>query len=93
MGAISAVDEKTGRKFYLDDPDDLKPGEPVTFLLNLHGGGSVGGVPVRVRCRRLGLGLPEVLTSVCHKLPVSGQLEHHYTPVSFKLFTIHTRAP
>ncbi|MGE0598548.1 MAG: hypothetical protein AB7J35_01815 [Dehalococcoidia bacterium] len=42
MGSISAVDEKTGRKFYLDDPDDLKPGEPVTFLLNLHGGGSVG---------------------------------------------------
>ena len=35
-------DEKTGRKFYLDDPDDLKPGEKVTFLLNLHGGGSVG---------------------------------------------------
>jgi pimeloyl-ACP methyl ester carboxylesterase len=42
MGHISAVDEKTGRKFYLDDPDDLKPGEPVTFILNLHGGGSVG---------------------------------------------------
>ncbi len=42
MPSISAVDEKTGRKFYLDDPDDLKPGEPVTFLLNLHGGGSVG---------------------------------------------------
>jgi pimeloyl-ACP methyl ester carboxylesterase len=42
MGHISAVDEQTGRKFYLDDPDDLKPGEPVTFILNLHGGGSVG---------------------------------------------------
>lgn len=42
MGSITATDEKTGRKFYLDDPDDLKPGEPVTFLLNLHGGGSVG---------------------------------------------------
>jgi pimeloyl-ACP methyl ester carboxylesterase len=39
---MTAVDEKTGRKFYLDDPDDLKPGEPVTFVLNLHGGGSVG---------------------------------------------------
>ena len=36
------MDEKTGRKFYLDDPDDLKPGEKLTFLLNLHGGGSVG---------------------------------------------------
>src|SRR5580704_17961072 len=42
MGHVSAVDESTGRKFYLDDPDDLKPGEPVTFILNLHGGGSVG---------------------------------------------------
>jgi pimeloyl-ACP methyl ester carboxylesterase len=42
MGQISAVDEQTGRKFYLDDPDDLHPGEKVTFILNLHGGGSVG---------------------------------------------------
>jgi poly(3-hydroxybutyrate) depolymerase len=42
MGSMSAVDEKTGRKFYLDDPDDLKPGERVVFLLSLHGGGSVG---------------------------------------------------
>ncbi len=42
MGSISAVDETTGRKFYLDDPDDLQPGEKVVFLLNLHGGGSVG---------------------------------------------------
>jgi len=42
MGSTVAVDEKTGRKFYLDDPDDLKPGEDVIFILNLHGGGSVG---------------------------------------------------
>lgn len=42
MGHISAVDEKTGRKFYLDDPDDLRAGEPLTFILSLHGGGSVG---------------------------------------------------
>jgi pimeloyl-ACP methyl ester carboxylesterase len=42
MPSTVAVDEKTGRKFYLDDPDDLKPGEKVVFLLNLHGGGSVG---------------------------------------------------
>src|SRR5579871_5135153 len=42
MGSVTAVDETTGRKFYLDDPDDLRPGEPVTFILNLHGGGSVG---------------------------------------------------
>ncbi len=37
-----AVDEKTGRKYFLEQPDDLKPGEPVVFLLNLHGGGSHG---------------------------------------------------
>ncbi len=42
MGSISAVDHETGRKFYLDDPDDLQPGERVVFLLSLHGGGSVG---------------------------------------------------
>ena len=42
MPSISALDEGTGRKFFLDDPDDLKPGEPVTFLLSLHGGGSSG---------------------------------------------------
>lgn len=42
MASISAIDEKTGRKFYLDDPDDLKPDEEVVFLLSLHGGGSVG---------------------------------------------------
>ena len=29
MGHVTAVDEKTGRKFYLDDPDDLREGEPV----------------------------------------------------------------
>jgi hypothetical protein len=42
LPSISALDEKSGRKFYLDDPDDLRPGEPVTFVLSLHGGGSVG---------------------------------------------------
>ena len=43
MPNISALDEATGRKFYLDDPDDLKPAEGgLTFLLCLHGGGSVG---------------------------------------------------
>ncbi|HEY9236303.1 MAG TPA: hypothetical protein VIP08_14870 [Phenylobacterium sp.] len=37
-----AVDPATGRKFFLDFPCDLQPGEPVTFVLNLHGGGSLG---------------------------------------------------
>ena len=37
----SVIDEATGRKFYLDAPDDTgRP--PLTFLLNLHGGGSFG---------------------------------------------------
>jgi hypothetical protein len=38
----SVIDEETGRKFYLDTPDDLVVGRPLTFLLNLHGGGSFG---------------------------------------------------
>ncbi|WP_430419621.1 hypothetical protein [Phenylobacterium sp.] len=38
----NATDAKTGRKFWLDYPCDLKPGEKVTFILNLHGAGSVG---------------------------------------------------
>jgi hypothetical protein len=42
MASVSALDERAGRKFYLDDPDDLRAGEPVVFLLSLHGGGSVG---------------------------------------------------
>lgn len=42
MPSIAALDEKTGRKFFLDDPDDLADDEPFTFILNLHGGGSHG---------------------------------------------------
>lgn len=38
----NAVEPKTGRKFFLDWPCDLKPGEKVTFVLALHGGGSIG---------------------------------------------------
>lgn len=38
----NAADPKTGRKFFLDYPCDLKPGEKVVFILNLHGAGSVG---------------------------------------------------
>lgn len=38
----SLVVPGSGRKFYLDAPDDLDGGEPVTFLLSLHGGGSFG---------------------------------------------------
>lgn len=37
-----AVDPKTGRKFFLDYPCDLKPGEKVVFILNIHGAGSIG---------------------------------------------------
>ena len=38
----NATDAKTGRKYFLDYPCDLKPGEKVTFILNIHGAGSVG---------------------------------------------------
>src|ERR1022692_451689 len=42
MAHETAIDPQTDRKFYLDYPDDLAPGEKVVFLLSLHGGGSVG---------------------------------------------------
>ena len=37
-----AVEPKTGRRFFLDFPCDLKPSEKVVFILSLHGGGSIG---------------------------------------------------
>src|SRR5476651_2065652 len=36
------VEMKTRRTYFLDYPCDLKPGEPVTFILSLHGAGSYG---------------------------------------------------
>jgi hypothetical protein len=38
----NAVEPKTGRKFFLDYPCDLKAGEPLVFVLSLHGAGSIG---------------------------------------------------
>jgi hypothetical protein len=38
----NATEPKTGRKFFLDYPCDLKPGEQVVFVLSLHGAGSIG---------------------------------------------------
>jgi hypothetical protein len=38
----TAVEPKTGRRFFLDYPCDLKRGEKVTFVLSLHGAGSYG---------------------------------------------------
>ncbi|MCB1692986.1 MAG: alpha/beta hydrolase [Pseudomonadales bacterium] len=38
----NAVDPATGRAFFLDYPCDLKPGEDVVFILNIHGAGSIG---------------------------------------------------
>jgi poly(3-hydroxybutyrate) depolymerase len=37
-----ATDILTGRNFFLDYPCDLGTGEDVVFVLNLHGGGSIG---------------------------------------------------
>lgn len=36
------VDPGTDRKFFLDYPCDWQPGEQLTFVLSLHGGGSYG---------------------------------------------------
>ena len=38
----SVVEPASGREYHLDSPDDLLPDEDVTFILNLHGGGSFG---------------------------------------------------
>jgi hypothetical protein len=38
----SVVEMKTRRTYFLDYPCDVKKGEPVTFVLNLHGAGSIG---------------------------------------------------
>ena len=38
----NAVEPKTGRKYFLDYPCDLKPGEKVVFVLSIHGMGSIG---------------------------------------------------
>lgn len=38
----NAKDAATDRAYFLDYPCDLKPNEKVTFILNLHGGGSIG---------------------------------------------------
>jgi hypothetical protein len=42
MAKEDVLDPVTCRKFYLDYPGDLEAGEPVTFLLSLHGAGSFG---------------------------------------------------
>jgi hypothetical protein len=36
------VEMNTRRTFFLDYPCNLKQGEPVTFIMSLHGGGSYG---------------------------------------------------
>ena len=38
----NVVEMQTRRTYFLDYPCDLKPGEDVTFVLSLHGGGSYG---------------------------------------------------
>lgn len=38
----NAIETKSGRKYFLDYPCDLKPGEQVVFVLSLHGAGSIG---------------------------------------------------
>ena len=38
----NATDPLTGRQYFLDYPCDLKPGEDLVFILNIHGAGSIG---------------------------------------------------
>src|SRR5262245_48953015 len=38
----AATEKKSGRRFFLDFPCDLKSDEKVAFILNLHGAGSIG---------------------------------------------------
>jgi hypothetical protein len=38
----NATEPKTGRKFFLDFPCDLKRNDKVVFILSLHGAGSIG---------------------------------------------------
>jgi hypothetical protein len=38
----NATEPNSGRPFFLDFPCGLQPGDEVTFVLNLHGGGSLG---------------------------------------------------
>lgn len=38
----NVTDALTGRNYFLDYPCDLQQGEDVMFVLNLHGGGSIG---------------------------------------------------
>lgn len=38
----NTTDPLTGRQYFLDYPCDLKPGENVIFILNIHGAGSIG---------------------------------------------------
>ncbi|MCI5105926.1 MAG: alpha/beta hydrolase [Pseudomonadales bacterium] len=35
------TDPRTGREYFLDYPCDLKPGEDIVFILNIHGAGSI----------------------------------------------------
>jgi hypothetical protein len=42
MAGSVLLDEKTNRKCFLDDPDDIQPDDELVFVLNLHGGGSHG---------------------------------------------------
>ena len=42
MRSESWVDEATGRKFFVDFADDADQRDDLTFVLSLHGGGSVG---------------------------------------------------
>ncbi len=56
----NAILPQSNRAFFLDYPCDLKPADTVTFVLNLHGGGSIGNwerhyFPIMVKRFAVGL--------------------------------------
>ncbi len=69
MAHESVLDDKTGRKFHLDFADDVTGGG-LTFVLNIHGGGSAGAwqrkyfpAYLRVNERRLVIAAPTAATT------------------------------
>jgi hypothetical protein len=71
----TAVEPKTGRRFFLDYPCDLKRGEKVIFVLSLHGGVRDGRVVADVVRLEKGHteGLEPHVTEALVKLMVSAR--------------------
>jgi pimeloyl-ACP methyl ester carboxylesterase len=80
----SVLDEHSGRKCYVDYPSDLSENDQLTFLLNLHGGGSAGAwqreyFPAyeHVDSHRLVVATPTAATTEPSRHWVSEADDHH----------------